>query len=164
MRHPTRPRIVSAPLVLAALAALTGACSSSLPNTTAGTGGSPGTGGMTTGTGGMAPGTGGTATGGTSAGGSPGTGGGTGGEIASTGGVAGTAGAGGGGGGPAGAGGGAAGSPGTGGSGGASASGCAGKAYKLCEDFESSTAGSIPTGWTTFKGYNGKIGATDEAV
>jgi len=31
--------------------------------------------------------------------------------------------------------------------------GCAGKTYKLCEDFETGTAGAIPTGWTTFKGY-----------
>lgn len=51
-------------------------------------------------------------------------------------------------------------------SGGASgaASGCAGKTYNLCEDFESSTVGSVPTGWTTFRGYNGKIAATDQAV
>ncbi len=157
MDHPTRSEMVSTraintmPLALAALLALAGACSSAHPGA-GGTGGSTGTGGATTGTGGAA-------TGGTSAGGSPGTGGGTGGQVVATGGVAGTAGRGTGGGG--GAGGAAAG---TGGSGGAVASGCAGKAYKLCEDFESSTTGSIPTGWTSFKGYNGVIGPTDQAV
>ncbi len=150
------PTIFSTRLTLAALLAFAGACSSSQPSTITGAGGSPGTGGATTGTGGAA-------TGGTSAGGSPGTGGGTGGQIVSTGGVAGTPGAGTGGLGGHGAGGGAA-APGTGGAGGDVASGCAGKTYKLCEDFESSTAGSIPTGWTTFKGYNGKINATDQAV
>ncbi len=31
--------------------------------------------------------------------------------------------------------------------------GCAGKSYKLCEDFESSTAGQTPTGWTVLDGY-----------
>ncbi|HSS39984.1 MAG TPA: hypothetical protein VLT58_14550, partial [Polyangia bacterium] len=152
MQHPTRSTTVS---VAALLALLIGACSSSMPKAT-GAGGSPGTGGATIGTGGAA-------TGGTSAGGSPGTGGGTGGQVIATGGVAGTAGAGTGGG-RAGAGGGGAGTSGTGGTGGAVAGGCAGKTYKLCEDFESSTAGSVPTGWTSFKGYNGKIGATDQAV
>jgi hypothetical protein len=46
--------------------------------------------------------------------------------------------------------------PGAGTSGGGGASpgtGCAGKAYKLCEDFETGTTGMIPTGWTTYKGY-----------
>ncbi|MFL5303698.1 MAG: hypothetical protein ACJ8F1_00725 [Polyangia bacterium] len=148
MQHPTRLNIVSPRLALAALLALTGACSSSAPNTT-GAGGSPGTGGTTNATGGAA-------TGGTSAGGSPGTGG----SVVSTGGTGGTAGAPG----TGGAGGGAAGAPGTGGAGGAVAGGCAGKTYKLCEDFESSTAGAIPTGWTVFKGYNGKTNATDQAV
>lgn len=31
--------------------------------------------------------------------------------------------------------------------------GCAGKTYKLCEDFESSTVGDTPTGWTVLNGY-----------
>lgn len=147
MQHPTRLTIVSTRLPLAALLALTGACSSSLPNNT-GSGGGPGTGGTTNATGGAA-------SGGTSAGGSPGTGG----LVVSTGGTAGTAGARG----TGGAGGGA-GAPGMGGAGGAVAGGCTGKTYKLCEDFESSTAGAIPTGWTVFKGYNGKTNATDQAV
>ena len=43
-------------------------------------------------------------------------------------------------------------------------SGCAGKAYKLCDDFEAGTAGAVPAGWTTFTGYNNKIVATDQAV
>ena len=34
------------------------------------------------------------------------------------------------------------------------ASGCAGKTYKLCEDFESSTLGSVPASWTSIRGYN----------
>jgi hypothetical protein len=32
-------------------------------------------------------------------------------------------------------------------------SGCAGKTYKICEDFESSTVGNTPTGWTVLNGY-----------
>ena len=31
--------------------------------------------------------------------------------------------------------------------------GCTGKTYKLCEDFESSTAGATPLGWTVLNGY-----------
>jgi hypothetical protein len=31
--------------------------------------------------------------------------------------------------------------------------GCAGKSYKLCEDFESSPVGATPTGWTVLPGY-----------
>jgi hypothetical protein len=31
--------------------------------------------------------------------------------------------------------------------------GCVGKAYKLCEDFETGTEGSVPTGWTALKSY-----------
>jgi hypothetical protein len=31
--------------------------------------------------------------------------------------------------------------------------GCAGKTYKICEDFESSTVGKTPTGWTVLNGY-----------
>jgi len=34
-----------------------------------------------------------------------------------------------------------------------SGAGCAGKSYKLCEDFESSTVGQTPTGWTVLDGY-----------
>ena len=47
--------------------------------------------------------------------------------------------------------GGSAGSSGGGAAGGGS--GCAGKSYKLCEDFESGTGDAFPTGWTKFKGY-----------
>lgn len=51
-----------------------------------------------------------------------------------------------------------------GGSGGSSTGfGCAGKNYKLCEDFETGTAGGLPTGWTTFKGY-GAASAQDQAL
>ena len=34
-----------------------------------------------------------------------------------------------------------------------SAPGCAGKSYKLCEDFESSAVSTTPSGWTVLKGY-----------
>jgi len=47
----------------------------------------------------------------------------------------------------------------SGGSGGGS-SACGGKAYKLCDDFESGTSGALPTDWTKFKGY-GAGAATD---
>jgi len=58
----------------------------------------------------------------------------------------------------------AAGGKGGGGSAGASAgTGCAGKTYKFCEDFESSTVASLPTGWTSFKGY-GAESPTDQQV
>jgi hypothetical protein len=40
---------------------------------------------------------------------------------------------------------------------------CAGKAYKLCDDFESGTVGALPDGWTLFKGY-GKGSPTDQAI
>jgi hypothetical protein len=51
-------------------------------------------------------------------------------------------------------GGGAGGSAGSSGGGAAGAgSGCAGKSYKLCEDFESGTGDAFPTGWTKLKGY-----------
>ena len=50
--------------------------------------------------------------------------------------------------------------PGPGAGGGSTSPGCAGKSYKLCEDFETGTAGAIPTGWTMFKGY-GAAKATD---
>lgn len=49
---------------------------------------------------------------------------------------------------------------GTVGAGGAASPGCAGKAYKLCEDFETGTAGGVPSGWTAAKGY-GNGAATD---
>jgi hypothetical protein len=55
---------------------------------------------------------------------------------------------------------------GTAGDDGGAAGGCAGKTYKLCEDFESGTVGAIPTGWTLLKGFGGggTIGlANDEA-
>jgi hypothetical protein len=39
------------------------------------------------------------------------------------------------------------------GDGGGAASGCAGKSYKFCEDFETGTVGALPTGWTQFAGY-----------
>jgi hypothetical protein len=50
--------------------------------------------------------------------------------------------------------------PGPGAGGGSTSPGCAGKSYKLCEDFETGTVGAIPTGWTMFKGY-GAAKATD---
>jgi hypothetical protein len=40
--------------------------------------------------------------------------------------------------------------------------GCTGKAYKLCEDFESGSSGALPTGWTKFKGYG--AGSAQDAV
>jgi hypothetical protein len=43
---------------------------------------------------------------------------------------------------------------------GSAASGCAGKTYKLCEDFESGTVGMIPTGWTALQGYAPMRGGT----
>jgi hypothetical protein len=50
---------------------------------------------------------------------------------------------------------------------GSASSGCAGKTYKLCEDFESGAAGAIPTGWTALRGYaptrGGTVLATDAA-
>jgi hypothetical protein len=39
-------------------------------------------------------------------------------------------------------------------------SGCAGKTYKLCEDFESGTVGQIPNGWTALQGYAPLRGGT----
>ena len=59
------------------------------------------------------------------------------------------------------------GSAGAAGSGGGSAGGsgsgsgaCAGKTYKLCDDFESGESGGLPMSWTKFKGY-GAGAATD---
>jgi hypothetical protein len=49
------------------------------------------------------------------------------------------------------------------GGGASAASGCAGKTYKLCEDFETGTVGGLPTGWTKYKGY-GAGAATDVAL
>jgi hypothetical protein len=43
---------------------------------------------------------------------------------------------------------------------GSASSGCAGKTYKLCEDFESGTVGMIPNGWTALVGYAPKRGGT----
>lgn len=39
------------------------------------------------------------------------------------------------------------------GEGGVAAAGCAGKPYKLCEDFETGTVGQLPTGWTQHNGF-----------
>jgi hypothetical protein len=122
-----------------------------------GTAGVIGSGGIVGSGGSVSTGTGGTGMGGFSTGGS-GTGGfapGTGGSSrgGATGGGAGTTGA---------AGTGVTGGAGAGG-GASSASGCVGKTYKLCEDFESDTVGSIPTGWTKFQGY-GPSSPTDQAV
>ncbi len=82
------------------------------------------------------------------------------------GGVGGTAGSGGTSGG-AGADGGVSADGGLGSDGGSSTGGCAGKTYKLCEDFETGTAGSTPTGWTILKGFSAQRGgiglANDEA-
>jgi hypothetical protein len=87
------------------------------------------------------------ATGGASGSGSAGTG---------SGGSAGNGGAGGAGG-SLGAGGSAGG---TGGGSGGGSGACAGKTYKLCDDFESGTSGALPMNWTKFKGY-GAGAATD---
>ncbi len=43
---------------------------------------------------------------------------------------------------------------------GSASSGCTGKTYKLCEDFESGTVGKIPTGWTALQGYAATRGGT----
>lgn len=109
-----------------------------------GTGGAPGTGGAS-GTGGAPVGTGGTGAGGSGTGGSGaggakggGTGGGTGGAVAVDAGAADS-------------------------SGGGSTLGCAGKTYKLCEDFESGTTGGVPTGWTVARGYDTSM-PTDAAL
>jgi len=128
-----------------------------------GTGGSAGTGGAVTtgGTGGGGgAGAGGGGSGGADVGGTTGAGGRGGTSGAGGSGGGGTGGAQGGRGGAGGAGGrrgsggaGVGGTTGTGGSGGSPTSACAGKPYKLCEDFETGTAGAIPTGWTSLNGY-----------
>lgn len=43
---------------------------------------------------------------------------------------------------------------------GGASSGCTGKTYKLCEDFESGTVGKIPNGWTALQGYAPTRGGT----
>ena len=43
---------------------------------------------------------------------------------------------------------------------GPASAGCAGKTYKLCEDFESGTVGMIPTGWMALQGYAPMRGGT----
>lgn len=105
---------------------------------TASTGGVTGSGGAPVGSGGAAPGTGGVGSGGTNTGGasSGGRGGGvTGGRGSASGGAGGTGGAGA-----------------TGGTTGAAGSGgpslCTPGKYLLCEDFEATAVGAIPTGWT----------------
>lgn len=52
---------------------------------------------------------------------------------------------------------------GAGGNGSVAATGCAGKTYKLCEDFETGTVGSLGPGWTKYAGY-GTEGPTDVAL
>jgi len=138
MHHLNRPRIAGT-LALAWLLALGAACSSSQPGTTGGAGGS------TTGTGGS--GTGGSGTGGGATGGIVGTGG----QVVSTGGDGGQGT------------GGAAGATATGGNAGGASGTCK---YKLCEGFESGTAGGVPTGWTQLNGFGATTGvglATDAA-
>jgi len=181
------------PLIAILLATAIAGCAGndSPPTGTGGTssggtsaGGSTGSGGNagTTGSGGGTSGPGGS--GGNGAGGSGGQGGPSGGGSAGTGsggtgqggrggavgrgGAGGTAGAVG-----SGGSGGTSGTMGSGGSSGATgtggaASGCAGKTYKLCDDFESGTVGAFPTSWTALNGYGSDsmrgIGlATDQA-
>jgi hypothetical protein len=57
------------------------------------------------------------------------------------------------------------GSGGSGGVGGASggSSPCAGKTYKLCEDFEGGDGTTLPAGWTSFKGY-GDASPQDQTI
>lgn len=42
--------------------------------------------------------------------------------------------------------------------------GCSGKSLKLCEDFDSSSAGSTPTGWTVLDGYSDDAPKTEVAT
>ena len=120
-------------------------------------GGAPGSGGAFFGTGGAS--TGGASTGGASTGGAASGGSGTGGSAAG-GAVGGRMGATGGAGPMGGRMGGGGGMVAAGGAPAQVGSVCAGKAYKLCEDFEVGTAGGMPTGWTAYKGY-GAGAATD---
>jgi hypothetical protein len=48
--------------------------------------------------------------------------------------------------------------------GGTSTAGCAGKSYKLCEDFESANVAALPSGWTTVTAWGGgtAVVASDE--
>lgn len=131
------------------------ACSSDSP-TPAGSAGSSSSGGAT-----PTAGTGGTA----SASGNA-TSGGTAGASSIGGGGAGNAGGSGGGGTSSGTGGsgGTSGTAGNGGSAGSAGKGCANGAYLVCEDFESTEAGQIPSGWTRL-GAADKVGvATDQAA
>jgi hypothetical protein len=118
---------------------------------TSGTGAAGATGGSAAGVSGATGAAGGAPTG-TAGGGGAGRGG-TGGTTgaAGQGGRGGSGGVGGGSGGASGRGGAGGGAGTTGAGGGTSA--CAGKTYKLCEDFETGTAGAIPTNWTALNGY-----------
>jgi hypothetical protein len=135
------------------------------------TGGSGASGGSSVGSAGSGGSAGGVASAGSGGSGVAGAGGGGGGAgaIGGAGGGAGTTGGGSGGVGTAGRAGGAGGSTTDAGAtdSGSGTSGCAGKTYKLCEDFESGTVGAIPTGWTSLRGYaatRGGIGlASDQA-
>jgi hypothetical protein len=131
-----------------------------------------GSGGNVAGTGGGGAGTGGAAPAGTGgrggAGGIAGASGGGGSGGASTGGQGGRGGGAGGRGGGGGASGGSSGAGSGGSSGGGVSGACAGKTYKLCDDFESGTVGGFPTGWTGLNGYGADsmrgVGlATDQA-
>jgi hypothetical protein len=126
-------------------------------STGSGTGGAGGTSGLA-GSAGRGSGAGGSTAGATGSGGTSVGSGGTG--TAGSGGGAGSGGSkgstgGSGGGGSGGGGGSAQGGSSGGGTGGAAALGCAGKTYKLCEDFETGPVGGLPTGWTALNGYGG---------
>jgi hypothetical protein len=129
-------------------------CGTSEP-TPSGTAGAAPVGGSAAGGGG---GTGAAATGGANAGTASGSGG------SSSGGGAGVGGSAGGGSAAGGMGGAAAGSGAGGGAGGASAKSCANGGYLVCEDFEATEVGQIPSGWTRL-GPADKVGvAEDQAV
>jgi hypothetical protein len=150
-------------LALAFAVAGCGGSGGSKPSDAGGaSGGGTGTGGATAGTGGSTAGAGGaTGSGQAGAGGQTASGGSGGAGGSSVAGAGGTHSGGAGGGGASG-GAGAGGSPpdAGGGDAGPAASGCAGKPYKLCEDFESGTVGMIPTGWTALQGYAPMRGGT----
>ena len=142
-------------MVSCVLVAFAVGCGAGRPDAGRGAGGSP-----STSTGGAGAGVAGSA-GASSTGGQGGAGGEAGGAAAGSGGagVTGSAGAAGGGSGGSGGSrpdGGGAGRAADGGAG--MGAGCAGKPYKLCEDFESGTVGDIPMGWTTLKGFSGTRG------
>jgi hypothetical protein len=135
------------------LAAFAAGCGSGRPASGPGAGGSTSTGGAGVGAGGSA--------GATNTAGQSGAGGGAGAAMAGGGvsGLAGSSVAGGSGGSSTDgdSGGGAAGVGADAGAG--MGTGCAGKPYKLCEDFESGGAvGAIPSGWTTLKGFSAQRG------